>query len=145
MKTTLLTRLAPAIALVALVAAVSGCSVLDRTRAQVEYLAAQTYAPRPPDYPISLTKGDYQEPYTEIALIRTGFYDERHVEARGNAQLREVAREIGGDAVIGIARESQVVEAIDYQAGGLLRTGTEFEERIALTGTVVRFVRGGGR
>jgi hypothetical protein len=138
-------RVFGAIALAALVAVLAGCSLAGRTGAEVERLAPQTFAPRPADYPISLTQGDYQEPYTEIAAVRTDFYEERHIEARGNAQLREMARETGGDAVIGIARENKVMEKLDYQPGGYLRTGTEFKEKAALTGVVVRFTRGGER
>ena len=96
---------------------------------------------RPADYPISLTAEDYQEPYDEIAVIRTHPCGDDMLDTVATAELRDLARQVGADAVLHISRRSETGEEIAYRPGNLLRQGTRFVERSELVGTAVRFKR----
>ncbi len=99
------------------------------------------YPPRPPDYPIELTEYDYKEPYEELGQVKTDPYDDRLIDTQGMGELRKMAREMGGDAVVRISRNSDISEEVGYRPGALLRVGTKFVNKTSLTGVVVRFKR----
>lgn len=101
------------------------------------------YPSRPPDYPIELTEYDYKEPYEELGQVKTGTYDDRLLETQGMSELRKIARQMGGDAVVRISRNSDISEEVGYRPGALYRVGTKFVNKTSLTGVVVRFKRTG--
>lgn len=88
----------------------------------------ETFPPRPPDYPIKLYAEERPNcPYTEVGTLRV---TKRHSWVSMDdvtKAFRDKAREMGGDAVVGVA-----------QVGGE-RTNTGTKVRTALVGTVIRF------
>jgi len=133
-----------ALGLAVLLLAGQGCSLRPLYRPHIYRLSPGFHTPRPPDYPISLTEADYRESYIEIAEVTTSPYDDRLVDSLGRSQLRDIARKLGGDAVIRITRNSVIVEETGYRPGALLRYGTRFVDKQSLTGVVVRFKRDKG-
>ena len=110
-------------------------------RIQVHYLAHEHYAQRPKGYPISITEYDYEEAYEEVAQVTTRAYDDRTVDVLGRSELRDIARRLGGDAVIQVSRTGEVSEEFGYRPGNLTRLGTRFVDHYVLSGIVVRFKR----
>ncbi len=120
--------------------AANACN-LSGYRPKIDYLTPERYNPRPPSYPIPVTKEDFDHPYKVLAQVRTSDYDQRMVEVSGYEELRSMARRIGGDAVIRVVWDSQVRDNIDYDPGVFINWRQEMEERVILTGLVVRFER----
>lgn len=111
----------------------------------VRMLTGERATPRPAEYPISLTPNDYQEPYEEIAVIQTRSCRDDMLDTIGTADLRDLARKVGADAVVHVSRRSETGEEVAYRPGNLLRSGTRFVERSALVGVAVRFRREEGK
>lgn len=109
---------------------------------RVQHLADQSFPSRPEDYPISITEGDYADPYLELALVKTPMYRLDQVDKAGTAELRRMARDLGGDAVIQVRMMGGIGEQRGYRFGNLSRRGSHPESRYLLTGMVVRFHRG---
>lgn len=92
-------------------------------------------------YPISLTTGDYEEPYEEIRIVKTKLYDDMAIDSMAPAELKKLARKYGCDAVIHITRESMVSEQFGYAPGVLFRIGTRYVSKTRLSGVAIRFRR----
>jgi hypothetical protein len=88
-------------------------AVVSWTACRTHY--SSIYPPRPPDYPIELTEYDYKEAYEELGQVKTRAYDDRLLETQGMSELRTIARQMGGDAVVRISRNSDVSEEIGYR------------------------------
>lgn len=123
-------RAIPAIVAMAALTILSGCSYFMYTGPS-----------HSDDYPISLTEGDYQEPYVELREVSTKLYDDRVVESLGKAELKKLARKYGGDAVIHITRSGAVTEEFGYAPGTLYRFGTRYVSKTRMSGIVIRFKR----
>lgn len=108
---------------------------------RIRRIADEKYSPRPPEYPIHVTGGDLANPYRELAVVTTRAYDERVIEVAGMADLRTIACELGGDAVVRVVHNGVVAEEFGYDPGSLTRWGTRFDPRYTLTGVVVRYER----
>jgi len=122
----------------------SGCA---RAVGRVQRLTQQVYPPRPSDYPIQITEADFEtdlvrdDPYVEIAIVTSRAYDDRVIDIAGPADLRKLARALGGDAVIRVVRNGVVREEFGYRPGNLTRRGARFTDQCTLSGIVVRFKR----
>jgi len=130
-------------ALAALACLASACRLgvgLPQT-ARTRMAADRSYAPRPHDYPIFLTEGDVQEPYEVLGTAQSRSCRENEIDALGPAELRQSARQMGGDAVIHVAKTPTLTEELGYRPGSLSRTGTRFVTQYVMSGTVIRFVR----
>ena len=136
-------RLGIEIVALALVLATAGCSLNRLQEPTIVLLHEKSFAPRPPDYPIAVTEADFKEPYVQLAQVTTSPYDDRMVDSLGEQELRELARRLGGDAVVQVVRNRQVIEEKIYRPwfGGWLSPGTRFVDTSSLTGAVVRFER----
>jgi hypothetical protein len=113
----------------------SGCGKFS---SDIDYLSSARYPAQPDDAEITITEGDLDTGYTEIAMVTTKSYDDRMVESAGRAELRRLARKVGGDAIINMTRDSNVEEEWTYRPGNLLRSGMRFTNRSTLSGIVVR-------
>ena len=117
----------------------TGCA---RAVGRVQRLTQQAFPPRPSDYPIQITEADFKDdPYVEIAIATSRAYDDRMIDVAGPADLRKLARALGGDAVIRIVRNGVVREEFGYRPGNLMRRGARFTDQCTLSGIVVRFKR----
>ncbi len=123
-------------ALLALVVAL--CTVGCGPRAGVRMLTTYDYSAYPADYPVVVTEDDLDVPYTEVAEVWTRPFDDRALETAGTAELRDIARGLGGDAVVHVTRDIELYEKLGYRPGNLLRHGTRFEDGWVLRGVVVR-------
>jgi hypothetical protein len=128
------------VALCVLVALASACSYTGY-RPAIQHIGTERHKPRPADYPIAVTERDFAQPYHPIAQVRSGDHDARLVEVAGFEELRAIARKIGGDAVVRVTRDAVVRDKVGYNPGYLFRRGQAMEERIVLSGVVVRFIR----
>jgi hypothetical protein len=126
--------IALALACLALVA----CNPYPR---RVMRLTGTEFRPRPQDYPIAVTENNYETPYIALAAVTTKPYNINEIDTAGPQQLRQMARELGGDAVVRMSRNAMVVEEVDYRPGEVLKVGTRFEDKYTLSGIVVRFKR----
>ena len=116
--------------------AAAGCSLNRLQEPSIVLLHEKNFAPRPPDYPIAVTEADFKEPYVQIAQVTTSPYDDRMVDSLGKQELRELARRLGGDAVVHVSRNLQVIEEKTYRPwfGGWLSPGTRFVDTSSLAG-----------
>jgi hypothetical protein len=122
----------------------SGCATVSNDIGAVfniRMISTRSYDARPSNYEIALTENDFKEPYIEIAEVRTHAYEDRLVDQLGRNELRRVARDLGGDAVIRIARNAVVREEMAYRPGNFYRIGTQWVDKYTLSGVVVRFTR----
>jgi len=117
-----------------------GCAT---TGPRIERQIQQTFPPRPPDYPIQITSGQYTDPCVEIAEVTTQAYDDRLVDDLGKAELRRIARTLGGDAVVRVTRNGVFEEEGRRKRWPFYKFGFPVEDRLSLTGIVVRFKREG--
>ena len=129
-------RLSPLIILVFLLG-LSACSRFP----QVVELSDVNYARRPPEYPIALESGNIENPYIEIALVRTKLYEEWSIAQAGGAELKRAARKSGGDAVINIRQATRLGESVEFSPNSHIRLTTKFKGKYYLEGTVIRFMR----
>jgi hypothetical protein len=120
---------------VPLVALLIGCA----SSGTCHRLTAERFPPRPGNHSILVTEGDCAQPYQVIAEVASRPHDARILDVVGRAEIEKMARDLGGDAVIRVARDTATREEIGYQIGRPLRRGTNFVERTTLTGVVVRF------
>ena len=111
-------------------AAVTGCApAVDTVR-----LNPVPYPPRPADFRIRLYSTERPRcPYEEIATVRArkpnGFVSMEDVAE----SVRRVAREMGGDAVIGVNSASQI------SGGTVIGSTVSVDTDPVLNGTVIRF------
>ena len=115
-----------------------GCNPYPR---RVMHLTGTQFNPRPADYPIAVTESDYETPYVALAAITTKPYGINEIDVVGPQELRQMARDLGGDAVVRMSRNAMVVEQVAYRPGEVLRVGTQFEGKYSMSGVVVRFKR----
>lgn len=137
-RQSLLTRIATLFLAMAILLTIAACASYPRRTLR---LTGTEFRPRPPDYPIALTEDDYKTPYVALAVITTRAYQDEVVDVAGRQDLEQMARELGGDAVVRISRNALVVEDLAYRPGEVLRIGTRFEGKSSLSGVVVRFRR----
>jgi hypothetical protein len=123
-------------AITILAVSLAGCSpVVDTAR-----LSPVTYPPRPADFRIRMYSTERPRcAFEELATVRsrkpTWFVSMEDVAE----SIRRVARELGGDAVIGVTNASQL-------SGGTVIGGTvSVDSDPILTGTVIRFKEDGCR
>jgi hypothetical protein len=119
-----------------LVVSLVGCSpVVDTAR-----LSPVTYPPRPADFRIRMYSTERPRcAFEELATVRSR-KPNWFVSMEDVAEsIRRVARELGGDAVIGVTNASQL-------GGGTVIGGTvSIDSDPILTGTVIRFKEDGCR
>ena len=118
----------PIIAVVLVVA----CSPAVR----VTTLAPVRFPPRPATYPIRIYRE--QRPrcaFEEVALISAAPKIITHNNEALADALRVKARELGGDAIIGISTESRVTGASPSSSGN----GVDLDRATILSGTVIHF------
>ncbi len=120
----------------------SSCSLVHSpNRPKIQPLLSKDFPQRPPDYPISVTTDDYQQPYIRVAIVTTRVYDPALVDSVGISEIKRLARRVGADAVVNIKRNMQTVEQYGYQPNAFFRYSTRYVDRTALEGIAVRFVR----
>jgi hypothetical protein len=93
--------------------------------------------PRPANYPIRFFRE--QRPrcaFDELATVSARPTDVWHTNDKVIEVLRLKAREVGGDAIIGFATESQVTGAAPSYSGN---GGVALNRNVVLSGTIVRF------
>jgi hypothetical protein len=116
-----------------------GCATTQWPK--IERQISQSFPARPPDYPILITTGQYTEPSIEIAAVTTQPYDDRFLDDLGKAELRRIARSLGGDAVIRVTRNGVFEEEGRHKKWPFYKFGFPVEDKFSLTGIVIRFKR----
>jgi hypothetical protein len=114
----------------ALAVALGGCApVVDTAR-----LSPVTYPPRPADFRIRMYSTERPRcPFEELATVRSR-KPNLFVSMEDVAEsIRRVAREIGGDAVVGVTSGSQV------SGGTVIGSTVSMDSDPILVGTVIRF------
>lgn len=110
--------------------------------AKIQYVGDELFPARPADYPITLTKNVFEEPYKEIAILTTGSYPLEIAEDVGAREITLLARRCGADAVIRLRWKGDLRTQFDYDPGvHLTHRGLNIQEEVALTGVAVRFIR----
>lgn len=102
-------------------------------------LTSEHFPQRPADCPVVISDGSCEQPYTAIAEVTTQPYESRILDVAGRQELEKMARRLGGDAVIRVARNDVTREEFGYRPGALFRLGTRFVDRSTLTGVVVQY------
>ncbi|MFW5870235.1 MAG: hypothetical protein ACOCVL_01080 [Candidatus Sumerlaeota bacterium] len=127
-----------------LILVLGGCTfVHSPKRPMIQPLLPVDFPQRPPDYPVTVTAGDFDQPYTRVAIVTTRVYDEALLDSVAIGELKQLARRVGADAVLGVKRNMQTVEQYGYQPNAFFRYSTRYVDRTALGGVAVRFVREG--
>lgn len=127
-----------------LILVLGGCTfVHSPKRPMIQPLLPGDFPQRPPDYPISVSAGDFDQPYTRVAIVTTRVYDEALLDSVAIGELKQLARRVGADAVVDVKRNMQTVEQYGYQPNAFFRYSTRYVDRTALEGVAVRFVREG--
>jgi hypothetical protein len=121
---------------VVLAVSLAGCSpVVDTAR-----LSPVTYPPRPADFRIRMYSTERPRcAFEELATVRSrkpGWFVSMEDVAES---IRRVARELGGDAVIGVTNASQL------GGGTVIGSTVSIDSDPILTGTVIRFKEDGCR
>jgi hypothetical protein len=115
----------------------AGCAGLP----QINYLTEVRYPAQPADYPITITGEGLLEPHQAIAVVRTRHYPEWSLEQSATAELRRAARELGGDAVIGVKLHPTFNKGLSYNPSARKPLDGRLAGRYYYTGTVVRVRR----
>jgi hypothetical protein len=110
---------------------------------KIERQISQSLPARRPDYPILITTGQYADPSIEIAAVTTQAYDDRLVDDLGKAELRRIARSLGGDAVVRLTQNGVFEEEGRHKRWPFYKFGFPVENKLSLTGIVIRFKREG--
>ncbi|MFQ5753399.1 MAG: hypothetical protein ACE5HI_15525 [bacterium] len=121
-------RLRPTACAFVILLIVSGCSPAVRST------AFQSYTPKPKEHPIKIYRTKQPKcPYEEIGIVSSRQRNKLISMEKVMESLKQRAREMGGDAVIGLGEQNETQGAVTPEGAVVL------DRDPVLSGTVIRF------
>lgn len=107
-----------------------GCGLRPATRATV----FQHHPPKPDNYPIIIYRTKLPEcPYDEIGIISSKRKTKLITMEQVIESIKQKARQMGGDAVIGLSEVNEV------KGADVSNSGVVLDRDLVLSGTVIKF------